>query len=361
MKQMVDAYGWALGGKYPSMHVETGEVFFFPHDTLIMHPQEARKMGIKSESDLYGGLVPEPFLATKVIVHPLVSNTAQHPHMWSDTFAQTRKQDGCMGYAVFSKEDARKASAQLLQEYGAIRGKDPTRSGGRGQIVIRTHAEIEAAIVNINQKNLEKYGYIFETHLQDTEILSIGQSKVNGDIISYYGLQRQKCIGEERAEYAGTDLVVVRGGYNQLFQIGSVTEHLHQAIEQVVRFHRALSYYEEILASRMNVDVVQGYDEKAGNWLSILTDPALRPGGAPELQAQIAMKQDPEAKVVYASSYDGYYQEGEEKPVLPDGATVHFHGRDDEFKPQKTILIYSIVHSHGNYDVFDNHQSANCN
>lgn len=343
VRQITDSYGWKLVGEYPGRHEETEEAFLFPHDTLIMRPEEARKMGIRSEKDFYGGLVPEPFLATKVIMHPLVSGAAKRPEGWSDAFAQTRKGDVPLGFAVFSKEDAKTAATQLLQECGVIRGKDPTRSGGRGQIVLRTLHDANAVIAALDETKLAMYGYIFERNLRDIRIVSIGKSRIDEDVISYYGVQRQRGIGTEHVEYAGTDLVVVRGDYPQLLQAAPVAEHFRLAIEQVARFHSALGCYEEVMASRMNIDIVQGYDEKEGNWFSILTDPSLRAGGAPELQALVAMKQDPASKAMYASSYDEYYQEGKGLPSLTSEATVHFRGSDNEFKPGKTILIYSTV------------------
>src|SRR6186997_2597881 len=58
-------------GEYRELGAHTGPVYFVPCETLGL--DIARTLGIRSEDDLFGGVVPFPFIATKTITHPLPS------------------------------------------------------------------------------------------------------------------------------------------------------------------------------------------------------------------------------------------------------------------------------------------------
>ena len=45
-------------------------IYFVPSDTL--DSEVTARAGIRRESDLFGGVVPHPFVATKTITHPLL-------------------------------------------------------------------------------------------------------------------------------------------------------------------------------------------------------------------------------------------------------------------------------------------------
>src|SRR5215471_14644681 len=62
--------GYDFGGQYNAAHNRSGTIFFVPDDTLLLN--EASGLGIRSENDLYGGVVPYPFVKTKAITHELV-------------------------------------------------------------------------------------------------------------------------------------------------------------------------------------------------------------------------------------------------------------------------------------------------
>ena len=60
-----------LGTPFLGLHRE-GDArahYFIPNDTLIGR-STARELGIRSDADFFGGLVAEPFMATKAITHP---------------------------------------------------------------------------------------------------------------------------------------------------------------------------------------------------------------------------------------------------------------------------------------------------
>ena len=55
--------------------------YFVPSDTLTS--ERANQLGIRSEVDLFGGVVPYAFAATRLITHPLVEPEACAPAGWS--------------------------------------------------------------------------------------------------------------------------------------------------------------------------------------------------------------------------------------------------------------------------------------
>ena len=89
-----------FGGHYKTGHNYPDSVFFVPDDTLL--GDEASSLGIRSQSDFYGGIVPYPFVKTKAITHGLIGADAQRPQGWSDAFTERVRQVVLQGYTIFS-------------------------------------------------------------------------------------------------------------------------------------------------------------------------------------------------------------------------------------------------------------------
>lgn len=64
--------GLSFGGVVTEGEAVAGE-YFVPIDTLV-GAEACRALGIFGEEDLFGGVVPYGFVATKAITHPLVSD-----------------------------------------------------------------------------------------------------------------------------------------------------------------------------------------------------------------------------------------------------------------------------------------------
>ena len=74
--------GLNFAGEYDHSVTYSGAVYFIPDDT-ILGLELARSLGISGEHDLFGGVVPHPFVATKAISHPLIQPDARAPAGWS--------------------------------------------------------------------------------------------------------------------------------------------------------------------------------------------------------------------------------------------------------------------------------------
>ena len=103
-------------------------VFFVPDDTLLS--DEASSLGIRSCHDLYGGVVPYPFVKTKAITHELVDHDAERPQGWSAAFAERVRDIVLPGYTVFSVHDAHLAAKRMLGR-GSVRAKNPLGASGK--------------------------------------------------------------------------------------------------------------------------------------------------------------------------------------------------------------------------------------
>src|SRR5204862_1316683 len=126
---------------------------FVPSATLLV--DAAQGLGIRGEDDLFGGVVPASFIATKAIVHPLVEPDAQAPAGWSAAFAEEVRPAVLPGFSAFSLRDARRAGLELLRE-GRIRLKPAQGVGGHGQRGVKDEAEHEGALGSLDRYQLER-------------------------------------------------------------------------------------------------------------------------------------------------------------------------------------------------------------
>src|SRR5690606_19700775 len=75
------------GGVYDADARYEGALYFIPTCTLI-GADIARRLGIRGEDDLYGGVAPAAFVPTKSISHPLAGPEARAPAGWSRDFSR---------------------------------------------------------------------------------------------------------------------------------------------------------------------------------------------------------------------------------------------------------------------------------
>jgi len=324
---------YEFAGYYDNAHNYSGNVFFVPDDTLML--DEALYLGIRSPNDLFGGVVPHPFVKTESITHRLIASGADRPEGWSPAFAQRVRKVVLPGYSVFSARDARIAAARMLSR-GAIRVKQPLGDGGRGQTLITTASELDELLEKFPPDEISAYGLVLETNLRRVTTLSVGQITIDGFMITYHGTQRTATNNEGRPVYGGSHLVCVRGGWEALDGL-PMTPELRIAVGQARSYDQAVSEYPGFLASRRNYDVAQGVDNE-GQWRSGVLEASWRSGGAStaELTALATFVQSPGLQVVEASAVKEF---GKGRNA-PPGAIVHFRGDDPEDGP---IVRYTVM------------------
>jgi hypothetical protein len=310
-----------------------GPIYFVPDDTLLV--DEAQRLGIQSPNDLYGGVVPHPFVKSKSITHPLVDETAKRPDGWSSQFAERVRNIVLAGYTAFSFRDAHIAARRMLAR-GPIRMKESVEAGGRGQTLVTTVSELEALPEQMPAEEIATYGLVLEENLHQVVTLSIGHITFDNICFTYHGRQRVTTGNDRQPAYGGSDLVCVRGGWGALDRI-SMSDETRVAVAQARLYDQAMSHYPGFIASRRNYDVGQGQDHQ-GRQRSAVFEASWRVGGATgaELMALTEFARDPSVQVVEASHVEAFGR----KLEAPRGAVTHFQGDDPQVGP---MIRYTVL------------------
>lgn len=331
-KALAGLKGYRFGGGYQPTLRRNGALYFVPSQTLS--GEEARALGIRGEEDLFGGVVPFPFVATKAIAHPLPGCAAFRPSGWCEAFPERVREVVLPGFSAFAREDAREA-ARLLLANGPVRLKRGRGIGGRGQAVIE--ALDDPVFDTLDETELRTYGLVVEPNLADLTTFSVGQVCVGDLRASYCGTQKATHDNQGELVYGGSDLLVARGGFDELERL-DFPPQVRIAIEQAKAFDAAAQdEFDGLFASRRNYDVLRGRDS-SGRWLSGVLEQSWRIGGAsgPEVAALAAFRGDARLRVVHARSTESYDADAK----APDGAIVQFRGVDSRAGP---ITKYTVV------------------
>lgn len=329
--------GWEFAGAYDAAQPHSAPLYFVPSDTLT-DPHQARAMGIAGVDDLFGGVVPHAFVATKAITHPLIGPDAVRPLGWSARLAVEIADAALPGFTCFSLDEARVAGRALL-DIGRVRLKPVTATGGRGQQVVDSIDALERGLDAMDGSEFATHGLVLETNLEQPHTYSVGQLIVAQRIVSYCGEQRltRNNAGEE--VYGGSDLQLVRGDFDALLAVVDPPPPLRRAIEQARRYHRAvIDCYPDFFASRVNYDVAQGKDGR-GDWRSGVLEQSWRVGGATgaEIAALEAFHQDPACQRVHASCFEVYGAAS-----VPANAIITYQGNDPETGP---LCKYTVLNT----------------
>jgi hypothetical protein len=337
-KKLAALKGYAFAGRYDSTVRYPGHLYFVPTAT-VTDCQTARRLGIHDESDLFGGVVPYPCVATKAITHPLIAVNAVAPPGWSHAFPWRVKHVTLFGFSAFTFRDARRAAALVL-ERGAARVKPANGVGGRGQTVVFTIDELDAALAAIGEENISQHGVTVEQNLVRVTTFSVGQLRLSNLLASYYGKQCSTKDSQGLDAYGGSELVVVRGDYDRLIKL-VLSPEVRVAIDQAVAYDAAAEEFPGFMASRRNYDVAQGLDGE-GRRCSGVLEQSWRIGGASaaEIAALEAFRADSTLDAVRASCVEAY---GEHE--APPNAVLNFRGIDDRVG---AITKYTIVETDAN-------------
>jgi hypothetical protein len=326
--------GYAFAGEYDPSRRYPGRLYFVPSDPLV-GVEAAGELGVRTTNDLFGGVVPFPFVATKAIAHPLVEPDAPAPDGWSHRFPQRVRDAVLTGFTAFTLHDARRAGARLL-ELGSVRLKPARACGWRGQCVVAGPAELEAALNALDVSELTQHGLVLEQNLADVTTYSVGQVSAGGLVATYCGTERATIDNNGAAVYGGSDLIVVPGEFDVLLGLDFAREARLAVAQARVYDEAATQEFPGLFASRRNYDVVQGTDV-AETWRSGVLEQSWRIGGAsgPEVAALEAFRADPGLRAVRAWCVEAFGPN-----EVPPRAILHFHGVDPRAGP---MTKYTLV------------------
>jgi hypothetical protein len=323
--QLAERIARLLGCRYMSSEeareVAPGRLYYLPPRTLV-DPTRYAPIGIHSLDDLFGGLVSEPFMATKAISHP-VPSAARRPKGWCPQFADQAAAALLEGFTVFSAADAWRVAPSWLQR-APLRVKPVRATAGRGQRVVTCMEELDPLLAAMDPAELAVWGLVLEQNLTCVETYSVGQVAVAGMTISYHGTQQltHDHTGEE--VYAGSQLTVARGGYAELLAL-DMDEAQRTAVQLAQRYEQAaIQSFPGFMASRRNYDIACGLDHEERRRVGVL-EQSWRVGGASsaEILALQAFAEDPRLRSVQASTHEVF----DDSP-LPKDAILFYQGND---------------------------------
>ncbi len=334
---VAELLGREFAGTFDASTPYSRAPYFVPDETLLL--AHAHQLGIRNERQLFGGVVPHPFVATKTITHCLPDPDAQAQAGWQPAFGEQVRDVVLPGFSAFSRADALRAGALLLAS-GPVRLKRPGGVGGRGQSVVKDPPELEAELEAIDASELARDGVVLECNLVDVKTLSVGQARLGDMQISYCGTQRLTPANNGSQVYGGSELLVARGDWEALLGL-ELAPPTRLAIRQARTYHEAaMAVFDGMFASRSNYDVAQGFDA-AGNGRSGVLEQSWRIGGATgaELAAIKAFQADPDLASVGACTTEIHG----ESPLPPDDAVVYFRGTDARVG---ALTKYARLHPH---------------
>jgi hypothetical protein len=308
-------------------------------DVTIASLETARTLGIHGEEDLFGGVVPFPFVATKTISHPLIGPAAAAPPGWQADFPERVREVVLPGWSAFSLSDARAAGRRLLRD-GDVRIKLASGIGGSGQSVAHGAAELDAQLAAIGPAEFAG-GVVVERNLVDVRTYSVGLVRVGSLRASYIGTQSITRSRHGKEVYGGSSIEVARGDFDALQPL-ALEDGARRATALARAYHEAaLACFGGMFASRSNYDIAEGRDAAGRQCIGVL-EQSWRIGGASgaEVAALEALNDDPALLTVRASTTEVH---GPNVPI-PEGATLYFSGVDNHLGP---ITKYAQVHRDG--------------
>lgn len=328
--------GDAAGGFHDPAVRHGGHVYFVPSSTLTA--AHAAALGIRGTDDLFGGVVPYAFVATKAIGHPLVAAGAAAVTGWCDGLAQQLGDAVLGGYTAFDLADARTAGQRLLAR-GPVRVKRVRSRGGHGQGVARDAAQLQALLDAIDAEEVATYGLVLEENLQELATFSIGTAQVADLTVSYVGSQHTTLSNSGSRVFGGSDLSFVRGDFDALLALLRPAPDVALAIAQARHYDAVVrACFPGFYVSRDNYDVLLGRDA-TGAVRSAVLEQSWRVGGASgaEVAALEAFRAEPRRQCCRASCVEIFGP----SPQPPPHASVYFRGVDAR---AGLLTKYTVLH-----------------
>ncbi|MBP0619874.1 DUF3182 family protein [Cupriavidus consociatus] len=339
--------GIGYAGAYDEAAPGRPRPYLVPAQTLVGQDLAAR-LGVQGKGDLFGGVVPYAFVATKAITHGLVEPGAAAPEGWSEAFVQRVVGATLPGFTAFTLADARTAGTRLLA-LGPVRLKEPCGIGGLGQCVVASARALDEALAAMPDAVVEAHGIVVERDLDAPQTYSVGQVELAGLRASYCGTQGLTQNNRGQQVYGGSTLTVVRGGFDTLLHQPFDARTLAAVRAAMVYHDAALACYGGMVLTRCNYDVAFGPAAGPGadreQVLGGVLEQSWRVGGATgaELAALEALRNDPDRVRVVASTREVYGA----NVRIPADAVIYFQGEDRHVGP---LTKYARLEpdSHGN-------------
>ena len=299
--------GFGFAGDYDAdARRAAGPVYFVPSDTLV-GVEAARTLGIRGEDDLFGGVVPHAFVATKAITHPLVAPDARAPAGWSAEFGRRvrrRRAPRLLRLRARGRAPRRRSACSNAARCASSRCGRPAGAGRRWS---PDAAELEAALAAIDAAELAEHGVVLEEGPRRGDDLQRRPGAGGGarrDLLRHAAPDaRQRRRARLRRVRAPRRARRLRGAARR----STSPAEARLAVAQARAYDAAATEcFPGLFASRRNYDVVQGTDA-AGRRRSGVLEQSWRIGGASgaEIAALEAFRAEPALRAVRAVDRGG--------------------------------------------------------
>ena len=314
-KRIAALKGSFFGGELDRARPCRSRPYLVPTDTIV-GIDHAHGLGIFSEQDLFGGVVPHAFVGTKAISHGLIEENATAPTGWSHDFAKIVHDIVPRGYTAFSLSDARLAARRLLHE-GPVRVKPVKATGG-----VSLSSKMIATSIRPWSKSITRRSH--SPALCSKKTLAIPIPTASGKfgstnlVASYYGAQNLVRDNFGRTAYGGSNLTVVRGELDSLMTLDGLSDDERVAIAQAQRYDAAaMRCFSDMIVSRRNSDRNLRNLRQGTTLLrcprTVVAD-RLRETPA-EITALEALQANPGLKTVRVSSVEAYGTDPSKQPT----------------------------------------------
>ena len=188
------------------------------------HARRARTCRTSSacadEHDLFGGVVPFAFVATKALTHPLTGPDARAPVGWSREFGCRVRDAVRAGWYRVPLGDARHAGCACWSE-DRCRLKPVGRPEASGRSWSAPRRSWKPRSTRWRPAEVAEHGLVLEEDLTDGDTYSVGQVRVAGLVVTYYGTQRLTRDNQARRCTAAPRLVRRAGRLRSAARAGS--------------------------------------------------------------------------------------------------------------------------------------------
>lgn len=311
--------------------VSAKEHYVVPVKTI--RKEEAMALGLNDAGDFYGVVVDHLGHVGKAILHE--TKEAKTPKFYSKMFAAMVEDLVLPGATAFSFEQALEAGVELTGRFGQTRLKQTDKSDGQGQFEIKNSRDLERALNEVGEAEVQSKGIVLEPNLMNRITISVGFAQIGEEKFGTLVEQRNDIDPDDsRDRFLGGYLVVARGGMEKLLPLCS-SETERRAVRTATKFVDKYSGLDPII-SRISLDYLVGETVRGRQSLAGITDITGRLGGnCPALVLAIKeMKNRPELTHMRGETRLNYtgkplaFDEGAE--VFIDDPTLRITAKVDE-------------------------------
>lgn len=244
---------------------------------VTLAKDDAQRLHIENEMDIYGTVVPTFDMVGKSILHPSVTEVT--PAFYNAAFASKVEREGLVlpGVTGFSKNSLLDAYQAIGAPQKGFRLKSTNESDGNGQHEVTGLEHLDQLLTLTGEAELREHGVVLEPNLRNKQTQSTGFFNLGG---VQYVFVADQLSGKDDRYMGGENILVARGDFDVLDNLlQRLNDPRGETAAKAGAFLREyFAHFPSTVASRMSVDVLSGFHPDYGH-VSGVTDITGRLGG----------------------------------------------------------------------------------